>query len=104
MELSPNKIKALEEKRRILHLKYAQAVTLYKQTELPLSVIADKCKVSVGGLGNYLRRYQRELVLKRHHIPIPEGKDLRNIKIMAIGVTILFSATTILSAVFQPIK
>ena len=46
---------------------------------MPLKTIATECHVSAGGLGSYLRRYWRELVLHRHHIPL-EGEDPHAIK------------------------
>ena len=80
-----DKNKTREEKRRALHLKYQEAVELYATTDLPLYVIAERCQVSYGGLSSYLRRYQRELVLKRHRIPVKEGEDPKEIKIIAAG-------------------
>ena len=74
-----------EKKRQELHDKYAKAVELYAQTDLPLHTIAKNCNVSAGGLGNYLRRYQRELVLMRHHMPIDPNGDIHNIKIIEPG-------------------
>ena len=49
-----------------LHQKYAQAVTLYTSTERSLKDIAGECGVSATALGAYLRRYRRELVLRRN--------------------------------------
>ena len=39
-----------------------------------------ECHVSAGGLGSYLRRYWRELVLHRHRIPL-EGENPYAVKI-----------------------
>ena len=83
--LPSDKNKTREEKRRALHLKYQEAVELYATTDLPLYMIAERCQVSYGGLSSYLRRYQRELVLKRHRIPVKEGEDPKDIKIIAAG-------------------
>lgn len=71
-------------RRHALHCKYEKAVELYADTDQTLADIAEACCVSVGGLGNYLRRYWRELVLKRNHISA-EGKQLENLKIKAVG-------------------
>lgn len=79
-----DKEKILIKKHYALHRKYEQAVTLYIYTGMTLQAIAEKCSVSVGGLSNYLRRYQRALVLKRHQIPMG-GKDPHSIKIIAKG-------------------
>ena len=46
--------------------------------------IAKECGVTVGGLGSYLRRYWRELVLRRHQIHA-DGKKAEDIKIMEAG-------------------
>lgn len=46
--------------------------------------IAMECHVSAGGLGSYLRRYWRELVLHRHRIPL-EGENPHAVKIMSEG-------------------
>ena len=80
-----DKNKTREEKRRALHLKYQEAVGLYATTDLPLYVIAERCHVCYGGLSSYLRRYQRELVLKRYHIPLEEEENPKDIKIIAAG-------------------
>lgn len=56
-------------RRHALHSKYAKAVELYAATAMPLCKIAETCGVSTGGLGSYLRRYWRELVLRRNHFP-----------------------------------
>lgn len=76
--------RALLRKRHALHCKYAEAVSLYADTELPLRKIAERCQLTAGGLGAYLRRYWSELVLRRHHIPV-DGKDPKSIKIIAAG-------------------
>lgn len=71
-------------RRHALHCKYEKAVSLYADTDLTMKDIASQCGVTTGGLGSYLRRYWRELVLRRHHIPA-EGKDLHSFKIIATG-------------------
>lgn len=71
-------------RRHALHCKYEKAVELYADTDQTLAAIAKVCQVSVGGLGNYLRRYWRELVLKRNHISA-EGKQVADLKIKAVG-------------------
>lgn len=57
-----------------IHQKYAEAVTMYVNTELPMREVAERCGVTAGSLGNYLRRYRRELVLQRHGISL-DGKS-----------------------------
>lgn len=79
-----NKEKERLLRRHALHCKYAEAVELYADTDQTLAAIAKACQVSVGGLGNYLRRYWRELVLKRNCIAV-EGKQSKDIKIKAVG-------------------
>lgn len=70
--------------RHALHCKYEKAVALYADTDMPMKDIAKECGVSVGGLGCYLRRYWRELVLRRHQIHA-DGKKAEDIKIMEAG-------------------
>lgn len=79
-----NRQKVVLLRRYALHCKYEKAVELYADTDMTLGAIAEACSVSVGGLGNYLRRYWRELVLKRNHISA-EGKQLDDLKIKAVG-------------------
>ena len=62
------------QKRYALHKKYEKAVNLYIDTDMSQKAIAEKCNVSLAGLGNYLRRYWREQVLIRHQIPV--DKDI----------------------------
>lgn len=76
--------KALILKRHALHCKYEKAVALYADTDMPMKDIAKECGVTVGGLGSYLRRYWRELVLRRHQIHA-DGKKAEDIKIMEAG-------------------
>lgn len=71
-------------RRHALHLKYAKAVELYDTTTMPLYKIAEACGVSTGGLGNYLRRYWRELVLRRNKIPAGT-ENPNDIKIVQAG-------------------
>lgn len=82
--ISPVGKRTVLEKRNALHRKYEQAVILYANTDMPLCEIAGKYGVSTGALGNYLRRYWRELVLRRHHVPM-EGNDLQSIKVFPVG-------------------
>lgn len=79
-----NKEKIALQRRYALHCKYAEAVELYAETELTLREIAEKCNVSLSGLGNYLRRYWRELVLHRHGV-FCEGKDPKDVKLVSSG-------------------
>ena len=71
-------------RRHALHQKYERAVRLYADTDMPLKAIAKKCDVSAGGLKSYLRRYWRELVLRRYQIPV-EGKQPQEVKIIEAG-------------------
>lgn len=79
-----NRQKVVLLRRHALHCKYEKAVELYADTDMPLAAIAEACKVTVGGLGNYLRRYWRELVLRRNQIQA-DGKQPDAIKIKAAG-------------------
>lgn len=79
-----NRQKSALLRRYALHCKYEKAVELYADTGLKMNEIAKKCNVSVKGLGNYLRRYWRELVLYRHQIHL-EGKKAEDIKIKQAG-------------------
>lgn len=81
--LTPRQRSALL-RRHALHQKYDKAVALYAETNMPLKTIAMECHVSAGGLGSYLRRYWRELVLHRHRIPL-EGENPHAVKIMSEG-------------------
>lgn len=81
--LTPRQRSALL-RRHALHQKYDKAVALYAETDMPLKTIAMECHVSAGGLGSYLRRYWRELVLHRHRIPL-EGENPHAVKIMSEG-------------------
>lgn len=71
-------------RRHALHCKYARAVELYARTDMTLNAIAGECGVTTGGLGNYLRRYWRELVLRRNNIPA-DGINPHDIKIIEAG-------------------
>lgn len=79
-----NKEKIALQRRYVLHCKYEEAVEMYADSKLPLCKIAVKCNVSFGGLGSYLRRYWRELILRRRGISY-EGKDPKDIKIVSSG-------------------
>lgn len=76
--------KALILKRHALHCKYEKAVAIYADTDMPMKDIAKECGVSCGALGNYLRRYWRELVLRRHQIHT-DGKRPQDVKIIEAG-------------------
>ena len=79
-------------RRYALHCKYAKAVELYADTDILLYKIAEKCGVSVGGLGNYLRRYWRELVLRRNKIQAVGG-DVQGVRMwQADGQNVLAHA------------
>lgn len=67
-----------------MHRKYEPAVKLYAESNLPLREIAAKYGFNSDALGNYLRRYQRELVLRRHHIST-KGRNPKNVKIISAG-------------------
>lgn len=89
--LTPDAISALSrrevaqlKRRYALHCKYEKAVVLYADTALTLKEIASQCGVTASGLGVYLRRYWRELLLKRHQIPT-EGKEPQEVKAFSIG-------------------
>ena len=71
-------------KRHALHCKYEKAVELYADTDMTIKDIAKECGVSAGGLGSYLRRYWRELVLRHYQIHM-DGKEAKDIKIMEAG-------------------
>ena len=79
-----NQEKIALQRRYVLHCKYEEAVEMYADSKLPLCKIAVKCNVSLGGLGSYLRRYWRELILRRRGISY-EGKDPKDIKIVSSG-------------------
>lgn len=72
------------QKRYALHKKYEKAVNLYIDTDMSQKAIAEKCNVSLAGLGNYLRRYWREQVLIRHQISVDKVEPDK-IKIIAAG-------------------
>lgn len=82
--LSPRERVQLQ-RRCELHRKYAEAVSLYADTELPLKEIARQTEVSLGGLGSYLRRHWRELVLRRNGLSADEGTEVKAVRIMAAG-------------------
>ncbi len=46
--------------------KYADAVKMYAESEMPLCMIAKRCRVTPAGLSNHIARYHRELLLKRY--------------------------------------
>ena len=79
-----NREKSALLRRHALHQKYEEAVALYADTDMPLKAIAEKCDVAAGGLKSYLRRYWRELVLRRYQIPV-DGKQPQEVKIIEAG-------------------
>lgn len=48
--------------------KYADAVRMYSESGSSLVEIAAKCGVTPGGLGNYIGKYRRDLLMKRYGI------------------------------------
>ena len=44
---------------------YAEAVELYRTTELPIPEVAEQCNVSVGGFGQHLRFYHKDILKAR---------------------------------------
>lgn len=64
--------------------KYATAVKMYAETEMKMKDIAKQCGLSRGALGQYLRRHQRELVLRRYNID-SNGRDPNKIKLIGAG-------------------
>lgn len=65
-------------RRHALHCKYASAVTLYAETKTSIHDIAAQCETSENALKAYLRRYWRELILRRYGIDTA-GKDPKDI-------------------------
>lgn len=82
--LTTGREKVARARRSALDAKYAAAVERYASTDESLQTIASACGVSAGGLGSYLRRYRRELVLQRHHFPL-SGQDPYAVKLCAAG-------------------
>lgn len=74
----------LSQRNRNIYLKYRKAVEQYAETDKSLKDIAEAYGVSSGALGNYLRRYWRELVLRRHRIHT-NGKKPQDVKIIGAG-------------------
>lgn len=60
--------------RYALHHRYESAVALYAETNRTIRAIAEECGESESALRAYLRRYWRELILRRHGIET-KGKD-----------------------------
>lgn len=79
-----NRQKSILLRRHALHCQYEKAVGLYADTDMTIKDIAKECGVSAGGLGCYLRRYWRELVLCRHQIHM-DGKEANEVKIIEVG-------------------
>ena len=61
------------ERHAVAERKYAEAVRMYSETDVPLVEIAARCGVTPGGLGNYIGRHRRDLLMKRYGI---ESLDL----------------------------
>lgn len=78
------KERILLQKRHALHKKYEEAVNLYIDTDMTQKAISEKCKISLAGFGNYLRRHWREQVLIRHNISVGEFAPDK-VKIIAAG-------------------
>lgn len=83
-KLRAARLRHAEENRKAMHIKYAEAVKLYAETNMMLKDIALQCGLSRGALGQYLRRYRRELVLKRHNVDA-DGADPKQIKLITAG-------------------
>lgn len=49
-----------------IHQKYAEALKLYAETDMPSAQIARECNVEVAGFRAYLYRHHRDLLLKRY--------------------------------------
>lgn len=64
--------------RYALHRRYETAVSLYADTAASVREIAAECGESEYALRAYLRRYWRELVLRRHGIET-EGRDAQEV-------------------------
>lgn len=79
------KQKANLKRKEAVRSKYEEAVRLYAETDMTMDAIAKKCNFTVSALGAYLRRNQRELVLKRHNLSVKEGEDPQSIKIFEDG-------------------
>lgn len=73
IQLSPKERSRIRQ-RYALHRKYEAAVALYAETDASIRDIAVKCGESESALRAYLRRYWRELMLRRHGIET-EGKN-----------------------------
>lgn len=57
--------------------KYSAAVALYASTDLSLQRIADACGVTPGGLGSYIGRHHRNLLLARYGLFVPGDADMQ---------------------------
>lgn len=70
-----------EEQKRLAAEKYREAVELYASTALTVQEISRRTGVSAPGLSAYIRRYRRDLLLKRHGVDAaessPAGKGIR---------------------------
>ncbi|MBS6470286.1 MAG: hypothetical protein KH386_14265, partial [Bacteroides sp.] len=64
--------------RYALHRRYEMAVALYADTNTSIRSIAAECGESEHALRAYLRRYWRELMLRRYGIET-EGKDAQEV-------------------------
>ena len=60
--------------------KYREAVSLYAESRLSIKEICEKTNVGFVGFCNYLSKYYRELILKRHNLTGLENVRLRGKK------------------------
>lgn len=60
--------------------KYAEAIHLYRTTQMSCRAICERCGVSTKGFATYLNRYHRELLLKRYGVEADQ-KTAENIKL-----------------------
>ncbi len=52
----------------MIHVKYSEALELYRNTTLTQKEIALQCNVSVGGFRSYISRYHHDLLLEKYKI------------------------------------
>lgn len=74
----------IEMRHKATQEKYAEAVRLYADTDMTITDIALRCDISRKAFSQYLRRHERELMLKRHEIST-EGKNPQDVKIIQPG-------------------
>lgn len=82
-DLTSNESSVLARRHR-LHLKYAEAVALYADSNIPVKVIADKLGLGRKALSAYLQRHWRELMLRRHGIDSGTA-DPKTVKVISAG-------------------